>query len=78
MSPLCGCAEASKESGTRKTTEVLWRSGGSCFLLNLIAEKSAHDEYLPKFTALLNSFEALEAPKGETPADTSSRPDKTQ
>lgn len=55
-------AAMGKEPGAMKTTEVLWRSGGSCFLLNLIAEKSAHDEYLPKFTALVNSFEALGGP----------------
>jgi len=60
-------AAGGKESGTMKTTEVVWRSGGSCFLLNLIAEKSAHDEYLPKFIELLDSFETLSAPapKGE-------------
>jgi hypothetical protein len=52
-------AAGSKEPGVLKTTEVLWRSGGSCFLLYLIAEKSAHDEYLPKFTSLLKSFEVL-------------------
>ena len=60
-------AAGAEEPGAMKTTEVLWRSGGSCFLLNLIADKSAHDEYLPKFTSLLNSFEALGGPppKGE-------------
>ena len=60
-------AAGGQEPGAMKTTEVLWRSGASCFQLNLIAEKSAHDEYLPKFTSLLNSFEVLGGPppKGE-------------
>ena len=57
-----------EQPGVMKTTEVLWRSGGTCFLLNLIAEKSAHDEHLAKFTALLNSFEPLAAgPKRDAP-----------
>ncbi len=55
-------AAGSKDTGTILTTEVLWRSGGSGFLLNLIAEKSAHDKYLSKFTALLNSFQTLPTP----------------
>lgn len=55
-----------EQAGVMKTTEVVWQNGGSCFLLNLIAEKAAHDEYLPKFTALLNSYETLEIrPPGE-------------
>ena len=60
-------AAEAKEPSAIMTTEVLWRNDASCFLLNLIAEKSAHDEYLPTFTSLLNSFEALgdPPPKGE-------------
>jgi hypothetical protein len=55
-------AKGEEKPGVMKTPEVLWRSGGSCFLLNLIAQKPAHDEYLPKFVALLNSFETLGGP----------------
>ena len=42
-----------------KTTEYVWRQGASMFLMNVIAEESAHDKHTPKFVRLLESYEHL-------------------
>ena len=41
------------------TTEVAWTKGSFGYLLNLIAEESAHDKHLDDFQKLLASFELL-------------------
>jgi transglutaminase-like putative cysteine protease len=40
----------------RRVTEVMWMHDGQGFLLNLIAEPSAHDAHLANFDAMLASF----------------------
>ena len=52
---LGGGSEATK----MKTTEVFWSDGTSCFLLNLIANEKAHDDYSADYFKLLGSFESL-------------------
>jgi hypothetical protein len=50
---------AGTEGTKMKTTEVLWSDGTSSFLLNLIANEKAHDDYAADFFKLLGSFESL-------------------
>ena len=54
---------ASGKDGKKRslTTEVLWTRGSFGYLLNLIAEESAHDKHLPDFNRLLAGFEFLQA-----------------
>ncbi len=52
-------AAGDDESGTVLTTEVVWVRGSHGFLLNLIAEESAHDACLANFEKLLAAFEGL-------------------
>ena len=51
------------ESKPMKTTEILWGDGSTCFLLNLIADEEAHDEYAADFFKLLSTFESFKARK---------------
>ena len=52
-------APGGDETGTMKTTEVVWVCGTSGYLLNIIAPASGHDEFLPAFEELLGRFERL-------------------
>lgn len=53
-------APSEDEPGTMLTTEFVWGRGRVGYLLNLIAEESAHQEYLPPYDKLLSSFEFLD------------------
>ncbi|NLE37595.1 MAG: hypothetical protein GX621_06175 [Pirellulaceae bacterium] len=66
--------DAKKEGRIMKTTEVVWRSGDACFLLNLIADEKSHDEYEAKFFKLLGSFEALPKMAEETRLPNDAKP----
>jgi transglutaminase-like putative cysteine protease len=48
-----------------KTTEILWTDGRSGYLVNLIAEESAHDSLAKQFEQIPVSFESL----GGSPAE---------
>ena len=41
------------------TTEVVWQRGSFGYLLNLIADEQAHEEYAPRFQKLLAGYEYL-------------------
>ncbi len=47
------------ETGTMLTTEYIWVHNSAGYLLNLIAEESAHEMYGADFERLLESFEFL-------------------
>ena len=47
------------ESGTMLTTEYVWVGESAGYLLNIIAEESAHEKYGADFERLLESFELL-------------------
>ncbi len=53
----------SSEDDTKKmrTTEVVWKRASFGYLLNIIAEESAHDRFTPDYDKLLASFEYLSA-----------------
>ena len=54
-------ADENDPDGTIETTEFIWRVGAHGYLLNLIAEKTAHDKYIADLVRLLESFETLES-----------------
>lgn len=50
-----------------KTTEILWTDGRSGYLVNLIAEESAHDSLVGQFERIPEGFESLGGSPAEAP-----------